>query len=93
MRAFPWSCPRTWSLRREEARLEDAIIDRLTTQGGFIFVDFREGGAQDRYEKAFEGLVIDRMEGNDEIFGKLMKPRPRRELLCSVEDRRPIRNA
>jgi type I restriction enzyme, R subunit len=24
------------------------------------------------FEKAFEGLVIDRMEGNEEIFGKLM---------------------
>lgn len=24
------------------------------------------------FEKAFEGLVIDRMDGNEEIFGKLM---------------------
>ena len=24
------------------------------------------------FEKAFEGIVIDRMDGNEEIFGKLM---------------------
>lgn len=24
------------------------------------------------FEKAFEGLVIDRMDGNEEIFGKVM---------------------
>ena len=24
------------------------------------------------FEKAFEGLVIDRMDGNEEIFGKLI---------------------
>lgn len=24
------------------------------------------------FEKAFEGLVIDRMEGNEDIFGRLM---------------------
>ena len=35
-----------------EARLEDAIIDHLTTQGGYVFVDYREGAAKDRYDKA-----------------------------------------
>ena len=35
-----------------EARLEDAIIDHLTTQGGYIFLDYREGEAKDRYDKA-----------------------------------------
>src|SRR5258705_10563039 len=33
-----------------EARLEDAIIDHLTTQGGYVFVDYREGPAKDRYD-------------------------------------------
>lgn len=35
-----------------EARLEDAIIDHLTTQGGYGFVDYREGAAKERYDKA-----------------------------------------
>lgn len=35
-----------------EARLEDAIIDHLTTQGGYACVDYREGAAKDRYDKA-----------------------------------------
>src|SRR5450755_2864781 len=35
-----------------EARLEDAIIDYLTTAGGYVFVDYREGAAKDRYDKA-----------------------------------------
>jgi len=35
-----------------EARLEDAIVDHLTTQGGYVFVDYREGPAKDRYDKA-----------------------------------------
>src|SRR3954467_7951521 len=34
-----------------EARLEDAIIDHLTTQGGYVFVDYREGETKDRYDK------------------------------------------
>lgn len=38
--------------KHTEARLEDAIIDHLTTQGGYIFVDYREGEAKDRYDKA-----------------------------------------
>ncbi len=38
--------------KHTEDRLEDAIIDHLTTQGGYIFVDYREGEAKDRYDKA-----------------------------------------
>ena len=37
--------------KHTEARLEDAIIDHLTTQSGYIFVDYREGEAKDRYDK------------------------------------------
>ncbi|MCK5345495.1 MAG: type I restriction endonuclease subunit R, partial [Candidatus Heimdallarchaeota archaeon] len=32
------------------------------------------------FDKAFEGLVIDRMEGNEEIFGKLMSDAEFRKL-------------
>ena len=32
------------------------------------------------FEKAFEGLVIDRMEGNEDIFGKLMSDAEFRKL-------------
>ena len=35
-----------------EARLEDAIVDHLTSQGGYVFVDYRSGPAKDRYDKA-----------------------------------------
>jgi type I restriction enzyme, R subunit len=35
-----------------EARLENAIIDHLTAQGGYVFVDYREDGAKDRYDRA-----------------------------------------
>src|SRR5262245_7658718 len=38
--------------KHTEARLEDAIIDHLTTPGGYVFVDYREGVAKDRYDKA-----------------------------------------
>ena len=38
--------------KHTEARLEDAIIDHLATQGGYTFVDYREGEAKDRYDKA-----------------------------------------
>jgi len=38
--------------KHTEARLEDAIIDHLTAQGGYLFVDYREGEAKDRYDKA-----------------------------------------
>lgn len=39
--------------KHTEARLEDAIVDHLTTQGGYTFVDYREkGNAPGRYDKA-----------------------------------------
>jgi type I restriction enzyme R subunit len=38
--------------KHTEARLEDAIVDHLTTQGGYVFVDYRDGEAKDRYDKA-----------------------------------------
>ena len=38
--------------KHTEARLEDAIIDHLTAQGGYVFVDYRESPAKDRYDKA-----------------------------------------
>jgi type I restriction enzyme R subunit len=38
--------------KHTEARLEDAIIDHLTAQGGYVFVDYREGAAKNRYDKA-----------------------------------------
>lgn len=37
--------------KHTEARLEDAIVNHLTTQGGYVFVDYREGPAKDRYDK------------------------------------------
>jgi type I restriction enzyme R subunit len=37
--------------KHTEARLEDAIVDRLTTQGGYVFVDYRAGAAKDHYDK------------------------------------------
>lgn len=48
--------------KHTEARLEDAIIDHLTSQGGYEFVDYREGEAKGRYdaEKALDPkLVLD----------------------------------
>ncbi|MBP9149893.1 MAG: type I restriction endonuclease subunit R [Rhodoferax sp.] len=35
-----------------EARLEDAIVDSLTCQGGFVFVDYHTGAAAGRYDKS-----------------------------------------
>ncbi|MGL4576914.1 MAG: type I restriction enzyme subunit R domain-containing protein, partial [Burkholderiaceae bacterium] len=49
---------------QEEAVESDALQKAATTNSKD---DFRYV-----FEKAFEGLVIDRMEGNEEIFGKLM---------------------
>src|SRR5215213_3546962 len=37
--------------KHTEVRLEDAIIEHLTTRGGYAFVDYREGAAKDRYDK------------------------------------------
>jgi hypothetical protein len=38
--------------KHAETRLEDAIVDHLTTQGGSVFVDYPEGEAKDHYDKA-----------------------------------------
>lgn len=38
--------------KHTEARLEDAIVDHLTAQGGYLSVDYREGEAKDRYDRA-----------------------------------------
>ena len=38
--------------KHTEARLEDAIVDHLKTQGGFVFVDYNKGEGKDRYDKA-----------------------------------------
>ncbi len=46
--------------KHTEARLEDAIVDHLTGQGGFKFVDYREGEAKGRYdaEKALDPQLV-----------------------------------
>ncbi|MEN9480119.1 MAG: hypothetical protein RLZZ298_1514 [Pseudomonadota bacterium] len=38
--------------KHTEARLEDAIVDQLCSVGGYAFVDYREGPAKDRYDRA-----------------------------------------
>lgn len=38
--------------KHTEARLEDAIVDHLCTQGGYVFVDYNKGEAAGRYDKA-----------------------------------------
>ena len=55
--------------KHTEARLEDAIIDCLTTDGGYVFVDYRSGLAKDRYDKALAldpALVLDFIEATQE---------------------------
>ena len=37
--------------KHTEARLEDAIVDSLTSDGGFVFVDYHSGAAAGRYDK------------------------------------------
>jgi len=37
--------------KHTEARLEDAIVDHLCTQGGYVFVDYNKGEAAGRYDK------------------------------------------
>ncbi|OEU67024.1 MAG: type I restriction endonuclease subunit R [Desulfobacterales bacterium PC51MH44] len=58
---------------QEEAMTDQAIHQaaRVNTIDDFRFV----------FEKAFEGLAIDRMEGNEEIFGKLMGDKVFRKLV------------
>lgn len=38
--------------KHTEARLEDAIIEHLTAQGGYVLMDYREGEAKERYDRA-----------------------------------------
>ncbi|HEX5337820.1 MAG TPA: type I restriction endonuclease [Gallionella sp.] len=38
--------------KHTEARLEDAIVDHLTTQGGYVLVDYNHGAAAGRYDRA-----------------------------------------
>jgi type I restriction enzyme, R subunit len=55
--------------KHTEARLEDAIIDHLTTQDGYVFVDYRDGAAKDRYDKARAldpALVLDFIQTTQE---------------------------
>ena len=35
-----------------EARLEDAIVEHLSELGGYVYVDYRDGEAKGRYDKA-----------------------------------------
>jgi len=37
--------------KHTEARLEDAIVDHLSTQGGYVFVDYSQGAAAGRFDK------------------------------------------
>jgi len=37
--------------KHTEARLEDAIVDHLSAQGGYVFVDYNKGEAAGRYDK------------------------------------------
>jgi type I restriction enzyme R subunit len=37
--------------KHAEARLEEAIVDELTSRGGYIFVDYHKGEAAGRYDK------------------------------------------
>ena len=59
-----------------EARLEDAIVDHLTSQGGYAFVDYREGEAKGRYdaEKALDPkLVLDFIQQTQEKVWKSLQ--------------------
>ena len=38
--------------KHTEARFEDAIVDHLVTQGGYVFVDYNHGEAAGRYDRA-----------------------------------------
>lgn len=38
--------------KHTEAHLEDAIVDHLTTQGGYVLVDYSQGAAAGRFDKA-----------------------------------------
>jgi type I restriction enzyme R subunit len=38
--------------KHTEARLEDAIVDELTTAGGWVQIDYNQGAAAGRYDRA-----------------------------------------
>jgi type I restriction enzyme R subunit len=62
--------------KHTEARFEDAIVDYLTSQGGFEFVDYREGEAKGRYdaEKALDPkLVLDFIQQTQEKVWKSLQ--------------------
>lgn len=62
--------------KHTEERLEDAIVDNLTSQGGFTFVDYREGDAKGRYnaEKALDPkLVLDFIQQTQEKVWKSLQ--------------------
>jgi type I restriction enzyme R subunit len=63
--------------KHTEARLEDSIIDHLTTQGGYVCVDYRESAAKDRYDKARAldpALVIGLIQATQEKLWKRASP-------------------
>lgn len=62
--------------KHTEARLEDAIVDHMTSQGGFEFVDYREGEAKGRYdtERALDPkLVLDFIRQTQEKVWKSLE--------------------
>ena len=92
--------------RHTEARLEDAIIDHLTTQGGYVFVDYREGEAKDRYDKARAldpALVLGFIQATQEkmwkgleaihgtkLFASQITREPPREILAKINSTPPL---
>ena len=62
--------------KHTEARLEDAIIDHLCESGGFSFVDYRDGEAKGRYDKAQAldpVLVLDFIQKTQEKIWKSLQ--------------------
>ena len=62
--------------KHTEARLEDAIIDHLCESGGFVFVDYRDGEAKGRYDKARAldpALVLDFIQKTQEKIWKSLQ--------------------
>lgn len=59
--------------KHTEARLEDAIVDHLTTQGGYVFVDYNHGAAAGRYDRALAldpALLLDFIQATQEKLWK-----------------------
>ncbi|MCA1619207.1 MAG: DEAD/DEAH box helicase family protein [Acidobacteria bacterium] len=62
--------------KHTEARLEDAIIDDLTTRGGYVFVDYNKGKTAGRYDKqrALDPtLVLDFIQSTQEKVWKSLE--------------------